>query len=142
MGGINVPRWIGGGVVAALVIYVIEAVMAINVWAGPATARLTELGLNTQMTRGSYLAYAIVCLLVGLVLIFFYAAARTRLGPGVRTAVIVSVALFIGGYLPGFIDYHVIGLYPDDLLVKWTFQGVIEYIIAGIAGAWVYREGA
>ena len=140
MGGINVPRWIGGGVVAALVIYVIEAFMAVKVWGAPVTARLNELGLAAGMGSGAYLAYAVLCLLVGLVLIFFYAAARTRLGPGVRTAVIVSIAMFLGGYVPGLIDHHVIGLYPDGLLVKWGLQGLIETVIAGVAGAWVYKE--
>ena len=80
MGGINVPRWIGGGVVAGIV------------------------------------------------------------GPGVRTAVIVSIALFLGGYLTGLIYYGVIGLFSSDLLVKWGVQGLIETIVAGIAGAWVYKE--
>jgi hypothetical protein len=140
MGGINVPRWIGGGVVAALVIYVIEAFMAVKVWQAPVAARLNELGLAAEMGSGAYFAYAILCLLVGLVLIFFYAAARTRFGPGVRTAVIVSVAMFLGGYLAGLIDDHVIGLYSDTLLVKWGFQGLIETILAGVAGAWVYKE--
>ncbi len=140
MGGINVPRWIGGGVVAALVIYLIEWFMAVKVWGTPVAARLNELGLAASMSSSAYLAYAVVCLLVGLVLIFFYAAARTRFGPGVRTAVVVSIAMFLGGYLVGLIDYHVIGLYSDDLLVKWGFQGLIETVLAGVAGAWVYKE--
>ena len=140
MGGINVPRWIGGGVVAGIVIYLIEWIMGTNVWAGAVNARLTELGLPTSMTAGSFVGFAIMSLLVGLVLIFFYAAARTRFGPGVRTAVIVSIALFLGGYLTGLIYYGVIGLFSSDLLVKWGVQGLIETIVAGIAGAWVYKE--
>ncbi|HZF24989.1 MAG TPA: hypothetical protein VEZ88_01920 [Steroidobacteraceae bacterium] len=140
MGGINVPRWIGGGVVAALVIYLIEWFMAAKVWGAAVSARLTELGLMADMSSSAFLSYAVLCLLVGLVLIFFYAAARTRFGPGVRTAVIVSIAMFLGGYVPGLIDHHVIGLYPDDMLVKWGLQGLIETVIAGVAGAWVYKE--
>jgi hypothetical protein len=140
MGGINVPRWIGGGVLAAIVIYVIEGFMAAKVWVGPVSAILAEHNLNTGMSSGAYLAYAILCLLVGLVLIFFYAAARTRFGPGVRTAVIVSIMLYLGGFVPGLIDHHVLGLYPDDLLVKWGVQGLVEMVIAGVAGAWVYKE--
>jgi hypothetical protein len=34
----------------------------------------------------------------------------------------------------------VLGLYPDDLLVKWGVQGLVEMVIAGVAGAWVYKE--
>ena len=140
MGGINVPRWIGGGVLAALVIYLIEGFMGTQVWATSVNARLSELGLSTAMTGGTYVAYAVICLLVGLVLIFFYALARTRLGAGPRTAVIVSIALFLGGYLPGLIGFHIIGLYSSDLLVKWGVQGVLETIVAGVLGAWVYKE--
>jgi hypothetical protein len=140
MGGINVSRWIGGGVVAALVIYLIEWFMGAKVWMSAVSARLSELGLSTAMTPRTFLAYGIICLLVGLVLIFFYALARTRLGPGPRTAVIVSIAMFLGGYLPGLIDYNIIGLYSSDLLVKWGVQGVLETIVAGVLGAWVYKE--
>ena len=67
MGGINVPRWIGGGVVAALVIYLIEWFMAVKVWGAPVAARLNELGLAASMNSSAYLAYAVLCLLVGLV---------------------------------------------------------------------------
>src|SRR5882672_28794 len=114
--------------------------MAAKVWGAAVSARLTELGLMADMSSSAFLSYAVLCLLVGLVLIFFYAAARTRFGPGVRTAVIVSIAMFLGGYVPGLIDHHVIGLYPDDMLVKWGLQGLIETVIAGVAGAWVYKE--
>jgi len=76
----------------------------------------------------------------GLVAVFFYAAARPRFGPGVRTAVIVGFALYCGSYLLVLIGYHMIGLYPDDLLLIWAVQGLVETILATLAGAWLYRE--
>lgn len=51
---------------------------------------------------------------------FLYAAARPRFGAGPKTAVIVAVAMWAGGYLLSLVGYHMLGLYP---------------------GGWIYREG-
>jgi hypothetical protein len=40
------------------------------------------------------------------------------------------------------IGYQMLGLYPSDLLLWWTVQFLAEYIVAAVAGAWVYREPA
>jgi hypothetical protein len=81
-----------------------------------------------------------VSLIVGFALVFFYAAARPRFGPGPKTAVIVAVALWVGGYLLNLLGYRMIGLFPAGMLVLWGAIGLVEMILAGILGAWIYRE--
>jgi len=139
MSGINVPRWLAGGVVAGVVIFILE-VLAMPLYMDVMQSRLTELGLSMQLDAGAYALGAVTTLLVGVVLIFFYAASRTRFGAGVRTALIVSVVFYAGAFLPLMINYRMIGLYSDHLLALWCVQGLIETVIAGVAGAWVYRE--
>jgi hypothetical protein len=34
-----------------------------------------------------------------------------------------------------------VGLYPDSLLLQWIALGLIEAIVAAMAGGWLYREG-
>ncbi len=34
----------------------------------------------------------------------------------------------------------VIGFFPRDMIVMVTVWGLIEIIVAGMAGAWVYQE--
>ncbi|HKZ73326.1 MAG TPA: hypothetical protein VJ011_04635 [Steroidobacteraceae bacterium] len=142
MGGINVNRWLAGGVAAGIVFFVLEALLGM-LTVDRMTTALAQHNLAMDMRDPTLLAWAaLMSLIVGLVLVFFYAAARTRFGPGVRTAVIVAVALSCGSYLIALIGYHMIGLYPDGLLLIWGVQGLVETIVASIVGAWVYREGA
>jgi drug/metabolite transporter (DMT)-like permease len=140
MGGINVKRWFAGGVVAGVVFFVLEGLLTIPTM-DRMDAALKEHGLVLNTDDPIVLLWALVLsVIMGLVLVFFYAAARTRFGPGVRTAAIVGVVLFCSSYLLNLIGYHLIGLYPDDLLLIWSVQGLVEMIVASIAGAWVYRE--
>jgi hypothetical protein len=140
MGGINVKRWLVGGGVAGLIFFVLEGLLSMLTME-PMMQALAAHGLSLNMQDPMLLATALaVSLLTGLTLIFFYAAARTRFGPGVRTAAIVAVVFFCGSFLPTILGYRMIGLYPDDLLAIWGVQGLVEMIIASIAGAWLYRE--
>jgi hypothetical protein len=91
----------------------------------------------------SLLGWAIAqSLLTGLALIFFYAAARTRFGAGAKTAVIVAIAMTLGSAVPTLIGYRMLNLYPGDLLMTWAVQLSVEYLIATMAGALVYKEPA
>ncbi len=89
---------------------------------------------------GIMLLTVVVSLLVGLTLVFFYAAARPRFGPGAKTAIIVAVALWFGGSLINLIGYGMIGLYPMGMLAIWGVQGLVEMVVASLVGGWIYRE--
>ncbi|MGQ0833312.1 MAG: hypothetical protein ACT4O5_00070 [Gammaproteobacteria bacterium] len=142
MSGINVKRWLAGGAIAGIVFFILEGVLSM-LTVERMTQALQEHGMSMNMDDPMLLLWALVLsLLAGLALVFFYAAARPRFGPGARTAVIVAVAFFCGSYLLGLIGYHMIGLYPDQLLVIWGVQGLIEMIVASVIGAWIYREEA
>jgi hypothetical protein len=73
--------------------------------------------------------------------VFFYAAARPRFGPGPMTAVRVAVALWAGGYVLSIIGAGLMGMFPPGLLVWWAAVGLAEMILAALAGGWMYREG-
>ncbi len=139
MGRINIGRLLLGGLVAGLVIFLIEGAMGPTYMAEWVRAMQAH---NLPMPSGASSAVggALLSLLMGVGLVFFYAAARPRFGAGVKTAVIVAVAYFVFAYLVGLIGYGLIGLYPTDLLVRWGVQGLVQLTLAAIAGAWLYRE--
>lgn len=139
MGGINVGRWLAGGVAAGILIWVFEGVASV-LYMGEVEAALAAHNLSMEMSAGMFLLTITVSLLVGLTLVFFYAAARPRFGPGPRTAVIVAVALWFGSYLISLLGYGMLGLFPGGLLVMWAVVGLIELILASLLGGWVYRE--
>ncbi len=139
MAGINVKRWVMGGVVAGIIVFILEG-MASVLYTGPMTEALERHGLSMEMSAGMFVLALLVSLLGGLVAVFFYAAARPRFGPGPKTALIVAVAPFAGGYLLSLIGYHMLGLFPGGLLLTWGCIGLIEMVVATMVGGAIYRE--
>jgi len=140
MSGINVGRWLAGGVVAGIIIWLVEGIASFT-YMGDMEATLEVHGMSLEMSAAAWVLSVAVSLIAGLTLIFFYAAARPRFGPGPKTAVIVAVAMWFGGYLLSLIGYHMIGLYPMTMLALWGLVGIIELIVAALAGGRIYQEG-
>jgi hypothetical protein len=84
----------------------------------------------------------LIALLMGLALVFFYAAVRPRFGPGPETALIVAFALWLGLYVPSLIGYDMIKIYSRTMLYQWGLVGLLEMTVASVIGAWIYREKA
>lgn len=140
MSGIDAGRWIGGGVAAGALIWVMEGAASVLYMEQMETA-MTAHGLSMEMSAGIWILSVFVSLIVGLVMIFVYAAARPRFGPGPKTAAVAALVLWFGGYLPSLIGYHMLGLFPSSLLLVWAGVGLLELILAALLGAWIYREG-
>lgn len=139
MRGINVGRWIGGGVAAGILLWIIESA-ASGLYMVEMQATLAAHGLSMQMDVGFWLTSIAVSQIVGITLVFFYVAVRPRFGPGPRTAVIVAVAMWIGGYLLALVGYQMLGLFPGRMLVLWGGVGLTEMVLASLLGGWIYRE--
>ncbi len=139
MGGINVGRWLAGGIAAGVVIWLLEGAGSF-LYMDDMREALTAHSLAMEMTGGTMGLTAVLSLLVGLTVVFFYAAIRPRFGPGPRTALITAVAFWIGCYLVTLIGFSLIGLYPTSMLALWGFIGIVELILGAIIGGWIYKE--
>lgn len=140
MSGINVNRWLAGGVAAGILIWILEGIGGL-LYMDQMEAALAAHSLSMELSAGIMVLTVVISLVAGLTLIFFYAAARPRFGPGPRTAIIVAVAFWVGAWLTTLVGYQMIGLYPTGLLVMWAIQGLVEMILAGLLGGVIYREG-
>ena len=140
MGGINVNRWLAGGVAAGILIWVLEGITSMLLYMDQMEAALAAHGMSMELTAGVMVVGVVVSLIAGLTLVFLYAAARPRFGPGPKTAVIAAVVLWFGGWLLSLIGYGMIGLYPTGLLVQWGIVGLVELILAALLGGMIYRE--
>lgn len=141
MGGINLGRWLGGGVAAGALMWVCEGLGSL-LYAERMEAAMAAHGLVFEESVGMLLTGLAISLVVGLTIVFFYAAARTRFGPGPGTALRVAFALWVGGYVVSLAGYAMLGLFPSGLLVAWGAIGLVEMLLAGLLGAWIYRESA
>ena len=141
MGKINIGRVILGGVVAGIVGnilgYLVDGVMLAPQWA----AGMRALG-RTEFSVSQNVAFNIIGLVYGILMVWLYAAIRPRYGSGPKIAVFAGLAVWVAGVLlpnAGFMG--VAGLFPASLTVMTTVAGIVEWIVAALAGAALYKEG-
>jgi len=139
MSGINVNRWLAGGVAAGVLIWVLEGIGSV-LYRGQMETALEAHNLSMEMSAAVIFISVVVSLVAGLTLVFFYAAARPRFGPGPKTAVIVAVAFWFGSMFLSLMGYHMMNLFPPGLLVMWGVMGLVEWILAALLGGVIYKE--
>jgi hypothetical protein len=140
MAGINVRRLLASGFVAGVLIWLVEGAGAVFLYMELLESRLAELGLSMEMSGFHMSVTALVSLVVGYTLMFFYVGVRPRFGPGPLTAILVAVAFWLGGYVVALVGYFLAGIYPNHLLVQWGAVGLLEMVAATLLGGWIYRE--
>lgn len=141
MAGINVGRVIGGGLVAGLVMNVIDGV-ANGAILGPRWAEESKrLGIDmSQAAQSQALAgWVTFDFLCGIVLVWLYASIRPRYGPGAKTAVIAGLALWLITHL-AFAAWVFTGLYSFGVVAASTLGGLVAGVAGALAGCALYKE--
>jgi hypothetical protein len=140
MGHINSGRVLVGGIVAGIVINIFESVT--NGWLLAADWATAMQALGRQMPSSAIPVFVFWGFLVGVSAVWLYAAARTRFGPGPRTAVLTGLAFWVIGYVfPNLITWA-LAIFPSRLLAITTLVGLVEIVVASLAGASIYKESA
>jgi hypothetical protein len=139
MGNINFARVVLGGLVAGLILNIGEFLLNEKVLGPQMKAWFTEHKLPDP--GGNFIIVAVVLTFVlGIVIVLGYAAIRPRFGAGVKTAIIAALFAWFGVYFyAGTIDGMLFGM-PMNMMLMVCAWGLVEYILAAIAGAWLYKE--
>jgi hypothetical protein len=135
----NYARIVLGGLVAGLVLNVGEFI-------------LNEVLLKEQMQEmfrrfnitppsGSFIAVAVILTFaLGVLLVMLYAMIRPRYGPGPKTAICAALVVwFVVGFYMNIL-YGVLFSMSTSLIVIGMVWCLVEYCLAALAGAWVYKE--
>jgi pimeloyl-ACP methyl ester carboxylesterase len=140
MSRINLGRVVIGGLLAGLIInfgeYILNGVLLFDEM-NAAMAALDKPPVDDSMI----MLFVLIGFGLGCTLVWTYAAMRPRFGAGVKTAVCASMLVWGLGYLYPNLFMIIMNIFPRDMMVMVTVWGLIEMIVAGIAGAWVYKEG-
>lgn len=139
MSNINWGRVIGGGLLAGLVMNIGQTLLNAVVLA-EASAELAK-RMNLEPPGGAQIGlFVLLTFLLGITLVWFYAAIRPRYGPGPKTAICAALAVcFLARLLPTII-YAVGGMLTVNIALIAGAWSVAELILAALAGAWVYKE--
>ena len=140
MSRINMARVILAGLAAGVVMNVIEGVTNGVVLAAKWQAESDALNLRLmQHANASTIGWITVDFLLGILLVWVYAAARPRFGPGPSTAMKVSVVVWLISHLP-LASYAFGGYHSPGLIGTVAFAGLVAMVVGGAVGAMVYRE--
>ncbi|MGI9302902.1 MAG: hypothetical protein ACR2RB_09365 [Gammaproteobacteria bacterium] len=139
MAKINIKRVFLGGLLAGLVLNIGEGILNELILGEKWSAALAESGM-AEFTAVQMVSFTIITFLLGMVLIWLYAAIRPRFGPGWKTAVIAGLAMWLIAWLLVGASFITAGMYPMGLMVASIIWGLFEVPIAAAAGAWLYQE--
>jgi hypothetical protein len=143
MGGINWLRVLAGGVVAGVVIGTVQAFL-IPMLSGSFGAAVEAMGgaspgLAASPAPGFLVAGTAVMFAVGIFTIWLYASIRPRYGPGMGTAAIAGLAVWLAIALAELLLSLLTNLTVAHIATTHG-PNIVTFVVAAIAGAWVYRE--
>jgi hypothetical protein len=138
MGKINWGRVLLGGVVAGVVVDLVNYVLNTYVWQQQTAALMSS--LHIQLRPHAIPVFLLEGLLLGIAAIWAYAVARPRYGAGPKTAVIVGIGVwFIGSLIPS-LDNWASGILPSRFTCIEVIAGLVTIVVASLVGASLYKE--
>lgn len=141
MGKINIGRVIMGGLLAGVVINVLEFLLNEAILGDQWAAAMEEMNRAAPTGAGTMIAFIIWGFVLGIGLVWLYAAVRPRFGPGPRTAVVAGLIVWFFAWFLGFGSTILVGMFPTNLVLIILVWELIEVPIATAIGAWLYQEG-
>ena len=143
MGKINLSRVILGGVVAGIVIDVCEGILNGVILKQQWADVFTSLGkASDALSVKQIVAFNLWGIVAGMITVWLYAGLRPQYGAGPRTAILAGLTVWVLAFglataVPVF--FH---LYPVGLGLTSVALEAVEMILAGLAGAALYKESA
>ena len=141
MTGIRMGRVIAGGLVAGLIINISETILNVPVLGSQLEEALKA--RNLPAVSGGAIGYFVaISFLLGILIVWMYAAVRPRFGRGPTTAIKVAVLVWFLTYFWSATSMVAIGFSPVGLTAFGLAWGLVELIVAALVGAKIYVEPA
>jgi len=137
---INTGRALLGGIVAALVIDLIEGVINGVVLKADWAAAMQAIGKSGDVSAGAIAIYNIVGVLDGIIGVWLYAALISRYGAGSTTAAKAGLVVWaLVSVLPNML-WLPSGIIPGTLMGYGVFADFLAIMLGVTMGALLYRE--
>ncbi len=96
---------------------------------------------QAMMTSSAMISNIVMDFVLGILLVWTYAAIRPRFGPGMKTATYVAVLFWIlaGIFLSGYLH---MGMMSSGLWWTFAFIGLVNFWVSAWVGARLYSEDA
>jgi len=137
--GINTSRVVVGGLIAGLIINVSEYILNVPMYGAEMDAALKA--RNLAAVGGHAIAvFVTLSFVLGLLLVWLYAAIRPRFGAGPKTAASAGIVVWFLAYFWSSVSFGMLGLFPSKLLLIGLVWGLVELMVAGVVGGNFYSE--
>ena len=140
MGKINLGRVILGGLLAGLVLNIVDYVVYGVVMMSDMEAVMRDLG-REPVAAAQILWFVVIDFLFGILLVYLYAAIRPRFGPGPGTAVKAGLLVWVAAALLHGLAEMQMGIFPPRFYMIGIVVSLIAFPLAAVAGARLYHEG-
>lgn len=139
MNRINWGRVIVGGLAAGVVLNLGEWLLHEVVLRERMEEAATTMGM--ELPSGSDIGiFVAMTFVLGILLVWLYAAIRPRYGPGPKAAIVSGLVGWILLYAFWFAYNLAWEIFPQDMVTISTIWGLFELPIATMVGAWLYKE--
>lgn len=140
MSGINTGKVITGGLAAGVVMNVIDF-LANMLLASDFAANTARLGLDPAVAESTtaMATWVVVDLLMGVVVVFLYAAMRPRFGAGPRTASVSGIMIWLPVSLVLY-GFATMGMLDAPVYWKATAISLLNALVSANVGGWLYKE--
>jgi hypothetical protein len=139
MGKINWGRVVLGGLLAGIVLNVFDFI--VNGWLLSAQWNAALQALGKSPMGFNVIVWFVVCdFLIGLWVLWLYAAIRPRYGAGPKTALCAGLAAWFALAFVVNVSQLPMGLFPSSIMY-WNMIGwLVAGPLAAVAGASLYQE--
>jgi len=139
---INASKVLVGGL-AAGVVYNIIGFVGFGMLLGPrfeAEAVAVAPVLQGRGMTGSAIAINVIAsFAAGILLVWLYAAMRPRFGPGMKTATMAALAVWICGFL-FHLDWLIVGLMTPATYMMAAVMAMVQVLPSAAVGGMLYQE--
>ena len=137
---INFGRVVLGGLIAGALLSIGDFLLHEPVLGEEWKATMESYGMPEP--GGAAITYFVIMdFIIGIALVWLYAAIRPRFGAGFRTAVVSGLIVWFFAWLTNLGGLVAMDIYPTNLLMLALVWGLFQMPLAAILGAWFYKEG-
>ena len=143
MASINASRVVVGGLLAGIVMNACDMFWNFVVLKDDMLAIAQRLGVDpaTAQSFSAGLPWIVVDFVIGLAIVWNYAAIRPRFGPGPATALLAALAPWLVTTAVVF-GFSTMGLMPMGVFARGVLTSLITAGLGSIVGAWAYKEAS
>jgi hypothetical protein len=139
---INTQKVLIGGLAAGFVMNVIDFVVNMFILGArmKAEADAFKPGMSESMNSTSVMvSYIVMDFILGIALVWTYAAIRPRFGPGLKTASYAAILFWIlgGVFYSGYLHN---GMMSTGLWVSFAVFALVNFLVSAWVGAKLYTE--